>query len=116
MLFFLLFFCFVKFYCAVCFGVTRVERVVGRGGKGCLLVGWFLLLFSLHCLGLCLVMCGGVYLCDFSCEKQSRCTVTKSNGTFDNVCGPKVRGEQFLMIYYCTRSKGGSRGVPLSKI
>ena len=60
-------------------------------------------------------MCGGVCLCDFSCEKQSRCTVTKSNGTFDNVCGPKVRGEQFLMIYYCTQSQGGSRGMPLSK-
>ncbi|KAK7497929.1 hypothetical protein BaRGS_00010800 [Batillaria attramentaria] len=25
-----------------------------------------------------------------NCEKQSRCTITKSNGTFDNICGPKV--------------------------
>lgn len=26
-----------------------------------------------------------------NCEKQSRCTISKSNGTFDNVCGPKVK-------------------------
>ncbi|XP_076451839.1 uncharacterized protein LOC143287607 isoform X2 [Babylonia areolata] len=26
-----------------------------------------------------------------NCEKHSRCTLVKSNGTFDNVCGPKVR-------------------------
>lgn len=26
-----------------------------------------------------------------NCEKQSRCTITKSNGTFDNICGPVVR-------------------------
>ncbi|XP_041378083.1 uncharacterized protein LOC121390356 isoform X2 [Gigantopelta aegis] len=26
-----------------------------------------------------------------NCEKEGRCTKTKSNGTFDNICGPPVR-------------------------
>lgn len=34
-----------------------------------------------------------VYQFIYSCEKEGRCTVVKSNGTTDNKCGPKVAGE-----------------------
>ena len=29
----------------------------------------------------------------YSCEKEGRCTLVKSNGTTNNKCGPKVTGE-----------------------
>ena len=44
-----------------------------------------------------------VFILYYSCEKESRCTVEKSNGTFDNKCGPVVSGE--LPLSNATKNK-----------